>query len=318
MLVVSLDDLGDQLMADDVAVVEVLDGDIIDALQDVAGLFEAAGLAAGQVDLGDVAGDDCLGTEADTGEEHFHLLRCSVLRLIEDDEGIVQGTAAHVGQRSDFDVAALQVTVVGFGAEHIKEGIIEGAQIGVDLILQVTGQEAQLFARFNGRTGQDDAVDLLAAESGNGAGNSQVGLTCTGRADTDGDDIALNSVDIGLLTQGLGLDRLTADGDADDALAHLIQLVLLALTDQRNDVIYILYRDLLASCSQSEQGFDGLLGIHDIFGIAGNAQLGITVDDMDIVFLFQQLDVFIKGAEKIDDLFDAFDIDNLFDHLVFS
>jgi hypothetical protein len=30
--------------------------------------------AAGQVDLGDVAGDHDLGTEAEPGEEHLHLL----------------------------------------------------------------------------------------------------------------------------------------------------------------------------------------------------------------------------------------------------
>ena len=42
--------------------------------------------AAGDVDLGDVAGDDRLGAEADPGEEHLHLLGRGVLRLVEDDE----------------------------------------------------------------------------------------------------------------------------------------------------------------------------------------------------------------------------------------
>ena len=46
--------------------------------------------AAGQVDLGDVAGDHDLGAEAEPGQEHLHLLGRGVLRLVEDDERVVE------------------------------------------------------------------------------------------------------------------------------------------------------------------------------------------------------------------------------------
>ena len=59
----------------------------------------------GQVDLGDVAGDHDLGAEAEAGEEHLHLLGRGVLRLVEDDERVVERAAAHVGQRGDLDGA---------------------------------------------------------------------------------------------------------------------------------------------------------------------------------------------------------------------
>ena len=59
----------------------------------------------GQVDLGDVAGDHGLGADADAGEEHLHLLGRRVLRFVEDDEGVVEGAAAHEGQRCDLDRA---------------------------------------------------------------------------------------------------------------------------------------------------------------------------------------------------------------------
>ena len=61
--------------------------------------------AAGQVDLGDVAGDDDLGAEAEPGEEHLHLLGRGVLRLVQDDERVVERAAAHVRQRRDLDRA---------------------------------------------------------------------------------------------------------------------------------------------------------------------------------------------------------------------
>ena len=79
---------------------------------------EQARLRAGQVDLGDVAGDDGLGAEPDAGEEHLHLLGRGVLRLVEDDEAVVQRVVRHqevVGHiervgRTDLDADGLGPT----------------------------------------------------------------------------------------------------------------------------------------------------------------------------------------------------------------
>ena len=76
--------------------------------QDSPRLDQPALLAARQVDLRDVAGDHRLGAEADAREEHLHLLGRGVLRLVEDDEGVVQRAPAHVGERRDLDGAALE------------------------------------------------------------------------------------------------------------------------------------------------------------------------------------------------------------------
>jgi hypothetical protein len=62
----------------------------------------------GQVDLGDVAGDDHRRAEAEPGEEHLHLLRRGVLRLVEDDERVVEGAPTHVRERGDLDGAGGQ------------------------------------------------------------------------------------------------------------------------------------------------------------------------------------------------------------------
>ena len=71
-------------------------------------LDQAALLPARQVDLRDVAGDHRLGAEADAREEHLHLLGRGVLRLVEDDERVVERAAAHEGERRDLDRAALE------------------------------------------------------------------------------------------------------------------------------------------------------------------------------------------------------------------
>src|SRR2546430_4234230 len=71
-------DPGDELMAHDVALVEVDEADPIDALEYLARDDEAAPVA-GKIDLRDVPGDDRLRTEAEPRKEHLHLLGRRVL-----------------------------------------------------------------------------------------------------------------------------------------------------------------------------------------------------------------------------------------------
>ena len=78
-----------------------------DLLEHLQHLPQAGLDVARQIDLGDVAGDHRRGAEADPGQEHLHLFHGGVLRLVEDDEGVIQRPAAHECQRRDFDDAAL-------------------------------------------------------------------------------------------------------------------------------------------------------------------------------------------------------------------
>ena len=77
--------------------------DVVDAVQDLLHDAQPALGAAGEVDLRDVARHDHLGAEPEPGEEHLHLLGRGVLRLVEDDERVVEGAAAHVRERRDLD-----------------------------------------------------------------------------------------------------------------------------------------------------------------------------------------------------------------------
>ena len=67
-----------ELVPDDVLVRELDEADPVDRAEDVAHLDQAGGLVARQVDLGDVAGDDDLGAEAEPRQEHLHLQRGEV------------------------------------------------------------------------------------------------------------------------------------------------------------------------------------------------------------------------------------------------
>ncbi len=57
----------DEGVADDVALLEVAEVDALDAVEDVDGVQQAGLARVGQVDLGDVAGDDRLGVRCPCG-----------------------------------------------------------------------------------------------------------------------------------------------------------------------------------------------------------------------------------------------------------
>ena len=54
-----------------------------------------------------------------------------------------------------FDRAALHHAADLLGVDHLVEGVVEGAQVGVDLLRQGAGEEAELLAGLDGRAGED-------------------------------------------------------------------------------------------------------------------------------------------------------------------
>ena len=302
-------------MTDNVRPGELADGDVLNTVEHLHGDLKAAGLILGQVDLRNVAGDDDLGAEADTGEEHFHLLAGGVLRLIENNEAIVQSSAAHIGKRCDLDIAALKIFLIGIGAEHIKQRVIQRAQVRVDLALKVAGQKAEAFPRFDGGTGEDDAVDLLGTESGDGGGNGEIGLAGTGGADAEGDGVFRDSIALRFLAKRLWLDGLALGGDADDVPGKLVYLRLLSLGDELEDIADVLRVDILTLRGKGEKTVDGLFGEHDALLLAADMDHIITVKHLDAQFIFNNAQVLVKGTEHADDMLHPFDFYGFVYHL---
>ena len=99
----------------------------------------------------------------------------------------VERAAPHEGQRRHLDRAALDEPLRALGLEHVVEGVVERAQVRVDLGHEVAGQEAEPLAGLDGGAGEDDPVDLLGLERCDGEGDGQVGLAGPRRADPEGD-----------------------------------------------------------------------------------------------------------------------------------
>jgi hypothetical protein len=132
-------------------------------------------------------------------EEHLHLLGRRVLRLVEDDERVVQRAATHVRQRSDLDRARRQEFRNQLRVHHLVERVVEGAQVRVDLVGEGTRQVAQAFAGLDRRTGQDDAADLLALKRLHRLRHREIRLARTGGTDAEDDRVVVDRVDVLLL-----------------------------------------------------------------------------------------------------------------------
>ena len=152
-------------------------------LESVRGDGEAVGRAVDVrvVDLERVAGEDNLRALSATRDDRLHLVRRQVLRLVDDQVLVRQAAAANVRERLDLKLAAVEqideVAIAGaaaalrflvlravLGAGRIEELEVVEDRLhpGVELLLDVAGQEADVAAERDHRAADEETrVDLV-------------------------------------------------------------------------------------------------------------------------------------------------------------
>ena len=136
-------------------------------------------------------------------EKHLHLFRRGVLRFIQNDKGIVQGTAPHKRQGSHFDVSALNQAIRSIHVHHGVQGIIQRTQIRMDLGNHVTRQKSQSFTGLNRRPSQHNVPHFFLRPRRKGHGHGHVRLPGARRANADDQVVSLNGFKIHPLRRGL-------------------------------------------------------------------------------------------------------------------
>ena len=227
-LLVGLHNAGDELVANDVAFVHLYEGNAGHVLQDALRLNQTAALRGGQVDLRAVARDNHLRVPAHAGEEHFDLRGGGVLRFVEYDHGVVERAASHEGERGNLYDLRVHVLLQFGGGYHFLQSIVEGLQVGVNLVAHVAGQEAQLFAGLHGGAAQNDALHLLSLEGAHGQGYGGVGFARA--CGTYGKEHVTLGVSLhqAALVGRAGRDGLAARAVDDDALRLVARSAALA------------------------------------------------------------------------------------------
>ena len=119
---------------------------------------------------------------------------------------VVEGAAAHEGQRGDLDDVLLQHLVDFFRVEQVVKGVVEWAQVRVYLFLEGAGEEAEALTGLDRRAHEHDAADFFGVQGGHGHGDGQVGLAGAGRADAEDHVVLLDGLDVFALIDGARLD----------------------------------------------------------------------------------------------------------------
>ena len=169
--------------------------------------FEQAGMfMRRQINLRLVAGDDRLRAVAEPREKHQHLLRRGILRLVQNDEGVVQRPPAHIGQRRDFNRPALGVLLDFLGGQHVVQRVVQRAQIRRDFFVQIARQKSQRLAGLDRRARQNDPRNFAIAQSRERERDSQIGFARARRPDAERDVVLADGVEIFFLADGFGGD----------------------------------------------------------------------------------------------------------------
>ena len=77
-------------------------------------------------------------------------------------------------------------------AHQVVERVVERAQVGVDLLRQIAGQETESLAGLDRRAGQHDALHQFALDGVDRRGHGEIGLAGAGRAGAEGDVVLLD------------------------------------------------------------------------------------------------------------------------------
>ena len=100
------------------------------------------------------------------------------------------------------------------GLEHVVERVVERAQVGIDLLFEVAGQEAEALPRLDRGPRENDPRDLALHERRHGHGHRQKRLAGARGPDAEHDVVGSDRVEVALLPARLGGDPLLAEGTA--------------------------------------------------------------------------------------------------------
>ncbi len=96
--------------------------------------------------------------------------------------------------------------------------VVQRAQVRIDLLREVAGQEAELLARFDRRTHQQNPADALLLERRHRARHREIGFAGARRTDAEVRVVLLNRAHVVGLIRTARLDRLAARVDQQSAV----------------------------------------------------------------------------------------------------
>ena len=206
--------------------------------------------------------------------------------------------SAHEGDGRDLDDVLLQIAIDLVGLEHVVKRVVQRAQIGIDLLLQRSRQEAQALAGFDRRTRQHDAIHALRHQRSDSHGDGQIRLAGAGGANAEDHVVLFDGFQIAALVDALGLDRALAKGALLAGFGQTAQGGCPVGGQDANHGAQISVDEAVSVAQQVLIVGKHLLDPADVAGRAGDLDgVGAQVDG-DIQTIFQQAQVFVAGTKQ--------------------
>src|SRR5207248_3669124 len=205
-------------------------------------------------------------------------------------ERLIQTSSAHVGEGCDLDLATLLGAREPLRRHELVQRVVERAEIGIDLLLKVTGQESEPLAGFDSGARENEPADLSIAERRHAHRDGEVALPGAGRADREDEVVLADRLDVRPLIRRLRADALSAHRRRDD-LAHLGgrgDRCVLRIFDEPLE--RGLAERLLARGERAYRT-DEVADTRDRRGLAADAQLGPPRDDLHAELALEPVDV---------------------------
>src|SRR5690625_1586176 len=140
---IGFDNAPDDGMANHIARVKESCADPLNGFEQRNGLAQPAFHMRRQINLRQIAGNDRLGAKANAGQKHLHLFGGGVLGLIKNDECVIEGATAHIGQRRHLNHVALGQPGRLVKTKHFVQRVVQRAQVRIHFLGQVAGQKTQ-------------------------------------------------------------------------------------------------------------------------------------------------------------------------------
>ena len=104
--------------------------------------------------------------------------------------------APHVRERGHLDDVAFHQLRRALVAEHLVKRVEQGAEVGIDLLLEVAGEEAEPLARLHRGAHQHDTGDPVGFQGLHRARHREIRLAGAGRSDAEVDVVGADRAQI--------------------------------------------------------------------------------------------------------------------------
>ena len=222
------------------------------------------------------------------------------MRFVKNDKSVGQRASAHIRKRRNLYRSAFYQFLITLKPEHLLKSVVKRTKVRIDFFLQIARQKTEFFSRLDGRSRQNDFINLFCLVSRSGKRYGKIGFTRTRRTYGDGDDTLFYRLHVLLLSDRFRLDKLSAGSDRHDVVEQLIDFVKSSVTGAIAQIRHPSYIYCVFFVDKLNNFSYYLSGKFHVLFVAGKTKFSLDVEYVHVQFSFNLVDVFVVRTEQFD------------------